>query len=273
MRIGVFAASGPIDGARFQAGQEILESWGHELRVQPDIQRRLGYLAGTDEQRIEALLEAGRGVDIAMAARGGYGLHRILARVPWEALEAPVLGFSDLTALHLARFAATGRGGWHGPVVSQLGDLRPEELEALRRFLEDPGPVEMSGRGGPEVPVEGTLLGGNLALVSALLGTPWIRWPKDTILVLEDVDEAPYRLDRMMMQLELSGLPDRLQAVALGTFSRCGADGPSVVRERAEAWGQPVLFDLPFGHGDRNRAFGVGARATMSSGKLRVEAP
>ncbi len=273
MRIGVFAASGPVDPERLARGCALLASWGHELVVQPQVERRLGYLAGTDEERLDALVEGSRGVDLAMAARGGYGLHRILRQIPWDRLEAPVLGFSDLTALHLARWSRTGRGGWHGPVVSQLGDLAPDALQSVRSFLEAPGPVTLPGSGGPERPVEGTVLGGNLALVTGLLGTPWLTWPEDTLLVLEDVNEAPYRLDRMMMQLELSGLPARLRGVGLGAFSKCGEEGLPVVRERVEGWGVPVLHDLPFGHGERNLPFGLGARGRLGPGRLEIGVP
>jgi len=272
VRIGVFAASGPVDPERIRRGCELLRSWGHELVVQTGVERRRGYLAGTDPERLTALVEGCRGVDLGMAARGGYGLHRLLPDVPWDQLEAPVLGFSDLTALHLARWSHTSRGGWHGPVVGQLVDLAPEALEGLRRFLDHPGPVVLEGSGGPDAPVHGTVLGGNLALIAGLVGTPWLRWPEDTILVLEDVGEAPYRLDRMMMQLELSGLPERLRGVGLGAFTRCGEAGSSVVLERVERWGVPFLLDLPFGHGDRNLPFGLGAPGVLASGRLEIGA-
>jgi len=286
--IGIFALSSPFDRVRFEAGLAILRELGFEPVVPTGVHRRRGYLAGSDAERLATIddLLARDDLEVLMAARGGYGIHRLLDALDYQRLaDRTVVGFSDLTALHLALWSRARRPSIHGPVVTQLPDLRDDDRAALAAQLADPGaPVRLRGvvpeevGGGPRRSDEGILLGGCLALVAGLAGTAYVDWPERTVLLLEEVHEAPYRIDRMLMQLELSGLPRRVAAVALGAFTGCAArqpgepDGRTAALERLGRWNVPILADLPIGHGGENRAVPLGcpARVDLDSGVLDV---
>jgi muramoyltetrapeptide carboxypeptidase len=220
-----------------------------------------------------------------MAARGGYGVHRLLPQLDYARLaHRTVVGFSDLTALHLALWAREGAPFIHGPVVTQLCDLPEIDRRALADQIRHPErAVTLTGApgpaaGGPTEPVDGVLMGGCLALVAALVGTPYAVFPERTILLLEEVAEAPYRVDRMLTQLELASVPERVVGVAWGALTRCGAardgepDGAEVARERIARWGVPWIEDLPVGHGARNHPLPLGrwARLDPAAGTLEV---
>lgn len=279
--IGIFALSSPFDPGRFRSGLEVLRGLGFDPVLDARIFERRGYLAGLDVDRVGVFHELCRRDDVStlMAARGGYGVHRVLDALAWDRLaERTIVGFSDLTALQLALWTHTGASSIHGPVVTQLAELPPEDHAGLADLLRHPErPVSLTGVGrSGSTPVEGTLWGGCLALVAGLLGTRHFRWPDPTLLLLEEVAEAPYRVDRMLTQLELAGARDRVAGVALGAFTDCEAraddqpDGLEVALERLSRWGVPILSDLPIGHGARNRAVPVGrwARIDPASGTL-----
>jgi muramoyltetrapeptide carboxypeptidase len=213
------------------------------------------------------------------AVRGGSGCQRLLPRLAryWAAWPPkPILGFSDLTALHLARLKAAGIIGWHGPMLTALGQASPgrrlegASLAALKAALISPvrvGGWEFSPRDALRPGrALGPLLGGNLCLLAHLLDSPWLPDPAGAILLLEDVDEAPYRLDRLLTTLRQSRLWGALGGLVFGRFTRCGS--PAVVkgllRETAEAFPGPVLMNAPFGHGRLNRAFPLGALAELA---------
>ncbi len=224
-------------------------------------------------------------------ARGGYGAQRILPGLDADALRAdpkPIIGFSDITAL-LCWARVHGVVAIHGPVVTQLGRLPQSDLEHLFRLLEEPdyaprmtgSPGTSSvwspepGRGGDltlEVPVEGLLTGGNLSLLGALAGSPWAPVLDGAILAVEDVAEAPYRLDRLLTTLRhqpQTHSTDTLVGVAVGELPGCAAPEAGglspleVVAERLTAPGRPLVSTLPFGHGARNAAFPIGVRARL----------
>jgi muramoyltetrapeptide carboxypeptidase len=285
--IGIFAPSSAFDPDRFSAGLDVLRGLGFEPVVPDAVYARHGYLAGTDATRLASLnqLLARDDVPTLMGARGGYGVHRLLSQVDYARLaQRTVVGFSDLTALHLALWARTGAAFVHGPVVTQLVDLPDADRVALANRIRDPDRVEtLHGAADPAPPdlagpVDGVLMGGCLALVAALVGTPFARFPEQTILLLEEVAEAPYRVDRMLTQLELAGVPDRVVGVALGALTRCDAlridepDGRDAALERLRGWGVPVITDLPIGHGARNHAVPLGraARLDPRAGTLEV---
>ncbi|MGF1511985.1 MAG: LD-carboxypeptidase [Myxococcota bacterium] len=288
MRIGIFALSGPISPTRYASGVGLLRSWGHDVIEAPGIDAHDGYLAGSDRHRLNGFstLLNRADLDLLMAARGGYGVHRILPALNWGALgpsTPPILGFSDLTALHVARWTQTGAFGLHGPVVTQLGALTKEEQLSLKETLHQcasrhrrPPEVKLSGDR-VIVPgrARGVLFGGNVALLASLVGTPFSRWPADTLLVLEDTGEAPYRLDRMLTQIELSGLTRQVRGVAVGDFVR--GDPPSAdaaalqtVEERVARWSVPVLSGVPVGHGWRNRVLPLGVPGELDADTLSL---
>lgn len=287
-RIGIFALSSGFDPARFEAGLDVLRDLGFEPVVDAGIFDRSGYLAGPDAARLDRLnrLLDRDDVPTLMAARGGYGVHRLLPHLDYARLaRRTLIGFSDLTALHLALFARAGAPFIHGPVVTQLCDLPEVDRQALADRIRHPNrPVTLAGAPGfadassPREAAEGVLIGGCLALVAGLVGTPYAAFPERTILMLEEVGEAPYRVDRMLTQLELAGAPGRVVGVALGGLTRCDAardgepDGLEVARERIAGWRVPLVTGLPVGHGTRNHPVPLGRRARLdpTAGTLEV---
>jgi muramoyltetrapeptide carboxypeptidase len=279
----VIAPAGPFEPAAFERGLEVLSGrLGLRPRCRPDVGARLGYLAGDDARRLEEWREAVADPEARaiFCARGGYGSMRLLPSIdPAPLLDRPKLlvGFSDVTALH-ALLNRAGLATVHGPVVTQLGRAPADAVDHLEALLTGtaprPGPWAPPGPGagleGSAVVVPGRatgpLLGGTLALLSHLCGTPWLPSLEGAILAIEDVGEAPSRLDRYLTQLRLAGALDGLAGVVVGQLSGCDAgDGAAaeVVRAAVRALGVPAVEGLPFGHEDRNLALPLGPRATL----------
>ena len=278
--LGFFAPAHHFDRGEMRRGAALLRSWGFEVKIPGGLSRRRRYLAGADEHRLALLAELMEDdrVDGLMAVRGGYGCQRLLpALAPlWKKWPAkPIFGFSDLTALHLARFQASGVIGFHSPMVVSLGKESPAKMadrisrDDLRRALAG------GGRGGGWTfaardalkpgRVCGPLLGGNLTLVTALLASPWLPDMSGAILLLEEVEEVPYRLDRLLTTLRQSPVWRRAAGLVFGRFTKCGSEAEvnRLLREAADDFDGPVLRNAPFSHGLRNRLFPLGALAEL----------
>jgi muramoyltetrapeptide carboxypeptidase len=279
----VIAPAGPFEPEGLERGLAVLrDRLGLRPRFRIDLGARDRYLAGPDGRRADEWKEAVHDVEAKaiFCARGGYGSMRILPAIdPAPLLDRPRLfvGFSDVSAIHAALNHA-GLATVHGPVVTQLGRLPDEPLEHLRALLfgragrpaRDGDPAPGAGLPGTEViragRASGPLLGGNLTLLSHLAGTPWFPALDGAILFVEDVGEAPYRLDRYLTQLKLAGLLDRVAGVAVGQLTGCDdgeVRGLDVVREAVRDLGVPAVAGLPAGHEDRNFALPFGARVTL----------
>ena len=275
-RIAVIAPASPFDRPSFEAGLRVLAE-----RYRPVVDEgcfaRVRYLAGDDARRLDELTAAlgDDSVRAIVAARGGYGTLRLLARL-WPKLQVdsfppkPVVGFSDITALHLALQAA----GWvsiHGPVVTQLGTQPPAVVDRLVHLLESPATPAPPLRGTPLAPglAEGPLLGGNLSLLTRLLGTRHLPSLDGAILLLEDVNEAPYKVDRMLTHLRRAGALRGLAGVALGHFTNCDDQWPTtivdVLTEHLSSLGVPVLGGLPIGHGADQLTVALGTLSTLDA--------
>jgi muramoyltetrapeptide carboxypeptidase len=257
----------------------MVRSAGHRLVPFPDLLRPVLYLASDDDQRAEQLMEALSSPEYAAVwiARGGYGLTRILDRLdPERILPKPVIGFSDVTAL----FAALGPHGHgplvHGPVLHSLPITEPGSVEHLLDLLGGRDVEPLVGETWVEGTAEGPLVGGNLALLAALCGTPWQLDARGCVLVLEEIGEAPYRVDRMLQQLASAGVLEGVVGVALGEFVDCRVPAGAtwtlreVLLDHLGRLDVPVVGELPIGHGARNRAFVWGAPGTLAEGALRT---
>lgn len=287
----VVSPSGPPRPERMEAGLELLASWGLDVQVRPSVFDRRGYLAGSDEARLAELNAALRdpSVRAVYCARGGYGVTRIIDGVDWDALRAdpkPVIGYSDITALHMGCFRA-GVASVHGPVLisfhaSEDGPVAEAMWSAL--FTSEPVVVrstdyEPTGRltSGASA-ASGPLLGGNLSLVVDAVGTPTALDYTGAVLFIEDVNEDPYRVDRALTQLRRAGALDGLAGVALGNFTGCAdewkIDVVDVIGEFVSGLGVPVVGGLPIGHGIRQETVPYGTTATVDpvAGTLTVEA-
>lgn len=278
-RVAVVAPSGPFEPAALAAGVAWLRT-RYRVEDDPRVLERRGYLAGDDATRAASLLDAvcDPSVRAIVAARGGYGSMRVLELVGPALAEAlardpkPLVGFSDITALH-ALWSRAGVRSIHGPMVAAIGagtcDVR--DRDAMISVLEGALPERWEGlevwRPGD---ARGRAAGGNLALVAALAGTPWAVPLEGAVLFLEDVTERPYRVDRMLTTLRLSGALRGVRAVVLGDFHECapGPDGvhvEEVLRERLCDLGVPVLAGGGFGHGTNQRVIVMGAEVRVGS--------
>ncbi|MEG5266424.1 LD-carboxypeptidase [Pseudomonas sp. JDS28PS106] len=288
--VALVSPAGPVDAGKVEAAVRILQSWGLEPRVYPHALGRHSFYAASDEDRLADLNDALADPQIraVLCNRGGYGLQRIVQGVDIDAVRRDpklITGFSDVTALHGALWRHAGLATVHGPVATQLGQgtLFAEGMRQALMTTEpsvltanaDVATVEVRTRGR----VEGVLLGGNLSILSSSVGTPFMPDLDGAILLLEEVGEAAYRVDRMITHLLNCGILQRVAGIAVGDFSvpagSAGAITPAhVLDERLAGLGIPVLGGLPVGHGTLNQAVAFGTRATLDAdeGVLRVAA-
>lgn len=278
----VVAPSSPFPEADFRAGVARLAE-RYEVSWADGLDTRHGFLAGDDAHRLAHLRDAlsNPRFDAVIPVRGGYGATRLLRGLSVEDLgdDPPLLiGFSDITALH-ALYARAGRCSMHGAMVAGLGRATPGEFDAWTTLMEGGAPPAFGGLTSV-VPgrATGPLLGGNLAVLTALVGTPHAPPLSGAVLLLEDVGEAPYRVDRMLTQLHDAGWLDNIAAVALGSFTACDprSDGRTVddvLSDRLGGLGVPVVSGLPCGHADGDRALPLGVSVTVDGhrGTLVVE--
>lgn len=269
----VVAPAGPFDRARFDAGLAWLRQ-RYAVRHGPEVYDRHRYFAGAVDVRQRGLLDALEDGDARaiFCARGGYGAMDLLPQLGLERHPPQLLvGFSDITALHLA-WQAANRTSIHGPVVTQLAEIAPAEQERLIKLLEEPEPAApVSGTttlvGGT---VRGRLVGGNLAVLSALIGTPYLPSMQGGILLLEDVGERPYRVDRMWTQLRLAGVFHAIAGIVLGAFTSCvepAADHTvdEVLADLAAVEGVPCAAGFRIGHGPVNEPVPLGVEVELDA--------
>jgi muramoyltetrapeptide carboxypeptidase len=279
--VAIVAPSSPFAHAELWPGLAWLRA-RYRLRMSSGALVRQAYLAGDDARRTAELAAAMRDPEVKaiVAARGGYGVTRILDALPWDEFCARpkwMVGFSDITALH-ATCWARGVASIHAPHVTGLSRARPADRAAFLAALEAPRASQTWG--GLQVlhagaRAEGPLVGGNLALVEAMAAAGRLRIPRGAVLVLEDVTERPYRIDRMLTSLKLGGHLARASAIVFGGFTQCepGADGrrvDEVLVECTHRLGVPVLAGAPFGHGETNRAFVLGAHAIVDDARVII---
>ncbi len=261
-----------------QKGIEIWRQRGYRVEMIGNWNAREGYLAGTDTQRRQQLAAAWQDPECQgiLCVRGGYGSARLLENWAWSSLstsnqeisQSPspkwLIGFSDITGL-LWSLCRVGIGGVHGPLLTTLAAEPEWSLNRLFDCVEGRPLAPLTGIGWGGGKVRGKLLPANLTVATHLLGTPVQPSMADTILALEDVTEAPYRIDRMLTQWRMSGAFKGVRGIALGRFSRCDPpqDVPSwtveeVLRDRLSDLGIPIVSGLPFGHDGVNAALPVG---------------
>jgi len=287
--VGIVAPASPVDPGFLQIGTARIQSNGFRTLTGRHVEQRLAYLAGTDRQRCEDLnsMLNNPAVRAVLFARGGYGVMRLLDEVDRGAVESDpkiLLGMSDITALQLSLFKHCGLTTFAGPMVAgQLGEgLDSLSEEWLLRALTEP----VAGRN--LIPIEdcgirvirhgrasGIFLGGCLSLVTSLLGSSHCPDFNDAVLLLEDVHEPPYRIDRMLTQLRLAGVLNKAAAIVLGHF--VGPDGtdPSeeterIVTELTEYRPVPVISRYPHGHKVPNLTLPIGVPVELNTEPLSM---
>jgi muramoyltetrapeptide carboxypeptidase len=293
--VGLIApSSAPNEPEDIRFAIETLESLGFRVRPGAHLFDRSGYLAGADADRAADLnaMFADDSIDAVWCVRGGYGASRLLPMLDYDRMRRTpkaLIGFSDITALHMAIHSQVGLVSFHGPVAWRA--FTPYSLGELRRVLFEPTVPTRLGGPPPFEPREGhverenrvttlvsgkargRLLGGNLCLMAHVTGTPYAPDLRGAILFLEDVDEPYYRIDRFMTQLWLSGNLDGVAGVAFGKFTRC-QPSPSFVQnrvledilaERCQALGVPAVAGLMIGHIDDQTTLPIGCLAELDA--------
>jgi muramoyltetrapeptide carboxypeptidase len=274
--------SGPLRPERLETGLALLSGWGLHVRVAPHAYDRAGFLAGTDADRLADLNAGLRDPDVrgVICTRGGYGAQRIVDGIDHAAVHRDpkmLAGFSDITALQLGLWRGARLATVHGPGASWVPERTgPVSAESLRRALMSTDPVavavdEKGETAALRVPgvATGTLLGGNLSLLVSTVGTR--DWPDLTgaILFIEDVDEQPYKVDRMLLHLRRSGSLHGVAGVAVGQFTNCADDWPTsivdVLTDQLGQLGVPVLGGLPIGHGPDQLTIPLGVPAVLDA--------
>lgn len=274
----VVMPAGPVDQQRLETGVAVLRSWGLQVRVSSPPPGDVPWLAGPDDFRAAEFTRAWLDPEVAAVwtGRGGFGSQRILDLLDWRILtQAPptwLIGFSDITALHQAVASRLGVVTAHACPVAGLAD----ELAAVSaRALLMHGTVEpLTGRPGRTAGrAEGVLVGGNLTMLAASAGTGFTHAATDSIVVLEDVGERPFRLDRALTQVLRSGWLDGARGVVCGQFTDCGdpAQIAELLSVRLEPLGIPVLYGVPVGHGAGGRALPLGAPASVDTTGINSE--
>lgn len=276
-RVGLVAPAGPVTEQRIAAAIEECAQLGLEPVLGRAAHLRRGFLAGSDAERLADLAGMFRdpAIDAVWALRGGYGTMRLLADLTPPAQPRIYLGFSDNTAVHVWLLHA-GIVSFHGPHAG--AELPPVAEECLRRVLfgtAAAGVLPLPPAAPPPVTLvpgiaEGRLVGGNLALLAALCGTPWQPSARGQLLFIEDVGEAGYRVDRLLRQLQLAGALEGVAGLAGGRFTECGtaeetAEVADTVREFAEQLGVPAVLGFPIGHDPDNWTVPLGVRARLDA--------
>lgn len=272
------------DEATLSRGIALLQAQGCTVKNYYDHAARYQRFAATDIARAAQIQVAAADpeVQIIMALRGSYGMSRILSILNYPMLAASgklFVGYSDITALHLALLAQTGAVSFAGPML--CGDFGAETPNAMtinnfwRTMTQAVQTLEVAAANNPSLQATGTLWGGNLTMVTHLLGTPYFPEIEGGILFVEDVNEHPYRIERMLLQLEHAGVLARQKAVLLGDFSHYrlsdydnGYDFEQMLTYLRGQLSAPLLTGLPFGHLAQRLTLPIGARAALKSDAL-----
>jgi muramoyltetrapeptide carboxypeptidase len=278
--IGVIAPAGPVVQEEIQPTIDLINIKGYHVHEAPNLFNRKGYLAGHDEARLDDLhsMFSDNRINAIFCARGGYGTIRILDKINYNLiLDNPkiIVGYSDITALLFAILQKTDLVTFHGPV---LRDLFQDGRDNLGDFLDlassrTPRIVDLSGgmvlnRGR----ARGMVIGGNLSIISCLIGTDFMPMMKGAILFIEDKGEPLYRIDRMLSHLRLSGVMDDLSGLIAGRFTDCGdiSDINELLGDFTSGIDIPVINGLPVGHDVENRTIPIGLHAELDTENMML---
>ena len=291
--VGLISPGSYLDDAGFEKALRNIESLGLNYRLGKHVRERRGYLAGTDEQRIDDLhrMFADDSVDAVWCLRGGYGCTRLLPHLDYDLIKKNpkiLIGYSDITALLVAIHQRTGLVCFHGPVAASefteytRGQIRNVLFDASDRtvipYHDSDNPaithaayVIRSGK------MNGELMGGNLSLVSAMAGTPYEWCTKKNLLFLEDIGEKPYRIDRMLVQLRQSGELNRASGIICGIFADCEAKDETTsltlkqtLTEQLAPLNIPVVYGFSFGHIANQCTLPIGVKSSFDTERFAL---
>lgn len=279
-RVGIVAPASPFERDRFYRGIEVLGQMGYSPVFNETVFRRNGYFAGTSGERAREIQAFFAAPDIKAlwCARGGYGSLRLLPELDYPAISQQpkiFIGCSDVTALLTTMHARCGMVTFHGPMVNSLAEADADTIEGVRAAVSGMHPVRLQARQGQVIRpgrASGPVIGGNLATLCHLLATPYAPDFRGCILFIEDTKEKPYRIDRMLTQMDYAGCFEEIRALAAGSFRDCGPPG-AVARVFEELFAGrdfPVVTGFPAGHGHPNMTLPIGADATLDSASMSL---
>jgi len=301
--VGIVApASAPPNPENVDRCVETLKGLGFRSKLAPNSRKRWGFLAGSDRQRAADLMStiADRKVKAIICLRGGYGTARLLPWLDFSVIRANpkiFVGYSDITSLHCAFLRQAGVVSFHGPMLNSdlsrktVPDFTVDGLLRTLMCPEAPGSIcrdynRQTVKIVRSGTASGSLVGGNITLLCATLATPWQPSFRNKILFFEDLDEVPYRYDRMLTQLLNAGLLQQVAGIAIGINKNCTDPRArtakeyrqtldDVFRERLLPLGVPIVSGLPFGHTRFNATLPIGVRATLdaNNGDLLITEP
>ena len=289
--IGICAPAGPLASPDLLTpGIRYLEQLGYRIELSSNLYRKHGYLAGSDAQRVADLHElfTNKHVKAIFAARGGYGSHRILPLLDYGIIKRNpkiIVGYSDITALQLALFSKTGLTSLSGPMVVEMpSTFTPTSEEMFWRAVTSAKPLETftakrkQSYNNGQSSATGRLLGGNLSLIAALIGTPYFPIVKNSILLLEEIDERPYRVDRMLLQIKLKGILEQSNGIILGDFTDCvpvkGKPSLKLSQVFMESFNDlhyPILSGFRYGHIKHSLTMPIGVNVRLHRQKNSIE--
>ncbi len=293
----VSPASTPKDAAQIHSAVRYFESVGYRVTISKNVFNISGYLAGTDEERAEDINQAfaDKNVKAIICSRGGYGTPRILDKIDYRLISRNpkvFVGYSDITAIQLAIFRKTGLVTFSGPMaaVEFAGNIDPYTEEMFFKMVTQPsktGPLKshknfkVSFRGKKKA--RGVLLGGNLSLITTLLGTPYSPDFNNSVLLIEEVSEEPYSIDRMLTQLRLAGVLNEVSAFVVGQFIECAPEEPNKPHRTLEEILRGDLFsmkktsvsNIPYGHLPIKMTLPIGILASVDpvTRKFSIDEP
>lgn len=279
-KVTILSPSGYVDNNYILGAKSVFENWGLDVEIAPHANSKNGRFSGSLLQRLEDLQRAmdDSTTKMIFCSRGGYGAVHLLEHLNFEQINLNpkwLVGYSDITALHLA-FLQNGLQSLHAPMARHLTD-KPKDVSTdllqetlfgrIPKYILSSHILNKTGI------TKGCLIGGNLAVLSALIGTPYMSLPQNPILFIEDIGEAAYKIDRMLWQLKLSGILSKLSGLIIGQFTNCEED-PLMTKTIYESFADimseynvPVVFNFPVGHVDYNYTLIHGAFVSLSVNK------
>jgi len=285
--LGLVAPASPIyDPSQFDEMISDLKELGFNLKLGKHVQDQYGYLAGTDKDRAEDLMSMFKDseVDAILCIRGGWGCNRIIDLLDYKVIKEnpkPLIGFSDITSLHNAILSKTGLVSFHGPVgKSEWNTFTKKSFEQVlinkKREVYELDELQVDAFTINSGTAEGPLLGGNLSVLVAMLGSDYLPNFENAILFLEDVGEDVYRLDRMLTQLKLNGILDQISGFIFGKCTNCDAGSnsltlPQLLNDLIKPLDVPAFYGAMISHEELNVTIPVGIRARMVAEEMKFE--
>lgn len=273
--IGIVAPASPFDRKKFEYGIQLLKDRGYQVHVPDEVFHQAGFLAGTDDMRARQINQmfADPKIHAIWCARGGYGSLRILPLIDYSTICAhpkPFVGSSDITALLMALGERCGMPVFHGPMIISFADSDEETRHTAFDIFHEAGGWTVATESGKVIHpgrATGVVVGGNLTTLSHLIGTRFEPEFSGRLLFIEDIGEAPYRIDRMLTQMKLAGKFSGMNGLMLGNFSGCGdqEEISAIVENIFYDQEIPILAGLPAGHGPRSIMMPMGVEAALDT--------